>query len=81
MEGRTGPAPAVEDATVLGVLVRRDAHRLNNLILVVQGNVEILSMEHRGDSDVFRDIMQALKECREITGRLLDAGRRLSRVD
>lgn len=73
----TGQLTTVESVK-LGKQVSQDAHRLNNLILVVQGNIDLLLPEQSGDNGAFRDVMQALKECREITGRLLHAGRRFS---
>lgn len=80
-EDNTCPDLAVRKAGELFKLVRLDAHRLNNLLLVIQGNIDLLFIEHSEESGAFRDVMQALKECRDITGRLLYTGHRLSSED
>jgi len=65
------------EALEIGGMLRREVHRLNNLLLVVHGNVEILSLDYSGDDDVITDIMQSLKLCREVSDRLLTVGLRL----
>lgn len=68
---------APNEALEIGDMLRREVHRLNNLLLVVHGNVEILSLDYNGGDGVITDIMQALKQCREVSNRLLTVGRRL----
>ena len=71
---------ASKRTVAIGNLVRQNAHRLNNLILVVQGNLDLI-LESQGNKNTYPDVMRALKECREIAGRLLEIGRSLSYKD
>jgi hypothetical protein len=71
----------IKNAPVLGDLVRKSAHRMNNLLLVIQGNMELLSLEVPEKDGLVKDILNALKECREISIRLNDTGKRLSLIE
>ena len=63
---------------MFGEKIRTDGHRLNNLVQVILGNVELLSMENIEDRGLLSDIIKSLQECREIAGHLLEIGRKIS---
>ncbi len=53
-------------------LIRRKAHELNNLIMIIEGNMEMMCCD---DDEIISDNLESLQECKEIIKFLLSLGK------
>ncbi|NSW92742.1 MAG: hypothetical protein HPY74_19220 [Firmicutes bacterium] len=59
----------------IGNLIRQKAHDLNNLIMVIKGNMTLMQCE---DEEIVNDNLESIRACKEIINSLLIVGRRLN---
>jgi len=65
----------MNEVAEIGNLIRKKAHDLNNLIMVIKGNMALMQCE---DEEIINDNLESIKTCKEIINSLLIAGRKLN---
>lgn len=61
----------------IGNLIRQKVHELNNLIMIIEGNMKLMQCE---DEEIVHDNVESLKACKKIINSLFIAGRELNRI-
>ena len=64
----------MKEIVEMGNLIRQKVHDLNNLLMVLDGNMKMLQDE---DDELVSENLEALKECRDIIKSIFHAGCRL----
>ncbi|MFX4263582.1 hypothetical protein ACOBQJ_15460 [Pelotomaculum propionicicum] len=57
-----------------GNLIRKNVHDLNNLLMVVEGNIRMMDCD---DRELVSESLESLKECRQIIKSFFSAGCKL----
>lgn len=61
----------------IGNSIRQKVHELNNLIMIIEGNIKLMQCE---DEEILHDTVESLKACKKIINSLYIAGRELNRI-
>lgn len=64
----------MKEVVETGNMIREKVHDLNNLLMVVEGNIRTMDC---GDVELAAENMETLKECKQIIKSILTAGCKL----